>query len=150
MKQGKNLESTSVQFSRSVVFDSLQPHESHHTRPPCPSPSPGVHSNSHPSSRWCYILIYKIFLSFTPIEHVRIKEQGLYHLTPNKRWENFILEKLINWGKSLISDCILPGSYYSEDVKDRLWPWAPSNQLVTASFKGEWTAQGHQPFAERS
>ena len=42
----------SVQFSRSVVSDSLRPHESQHTRPPCPSPSPGVHSNSHPSS-WC-------------------------------------------------------------------------------------------------
>ena len=36
----------SVQFSCSVVSDSLQPHESQHARPPCPSPSPGVHSNS--------------------------------------------------------------------------------------------------------
>ena len=44
---------TLVQFSRSVVSDSLQPHESQHSRPPCPSPSPGVHSNSRPSSRWC-------------------------------------------------------------------------------------------------
>jgi len=35
---------SSVQFSRSVVSDSLQPHESQHTRPPCPSPTPGVHS----------------------------------------------------------------------------------------------------------
>ena len=42
---------SSVQFSRSVVSDSLRPHESQHTRPPCPSPSPGVHSNSRPSSR---------------------------------------------------------------------------------------------------
>ena len=40
----------SVQFSCSVVSDSLQPHESQHARPPCPSPSPGVHSNSCPSS----------------------------------------------------------------------------------------------------
>ena len=40
----------SVQFSRSVVSDSLRPHESQHTRPPCPSPTPGVHSNSCPSS----------------------------------------------------------------------------------------------------
>ena len=45
---------SSVQFSCSVVSDSLQPHESQHTRPPCPSPIPGVHSNSHPSSRWCH------------------------------------------------------------------------------------------------
>ena len=41
---------SSVQFSRSVMSDSLWPHESQHTRPPCPSPTPGVHSDSHPSS----------------------------------------------------------------------------------------------------
>ena len=39
----------SVQFSRSVVSDSLRPHESQHARPPCPSPTPGVHSNSRAS-----------------------------------------------------------------------------------------------------
>ena len=44
----------SVQFSHSVVSDSLRPHELQHARPPCPSPSPGVHSNSHPSSQWCH------------------------------------------------------------------------------------------------
>ena len=42
---------SSVQFSRSVVSDSLRPHESQHARPPCPSPTPGVHLNSHPSSQ---------------------------------------------------------------------------------------------------
>ena len=41
----------SVQFSRSVLSDSLQPHESQHARPPCPSPTPGVHPDSRPSSR---------------------------------------------------------------------------------------------------
>ena len=40
----------SVQFSRSVVSNSLRPHESQHARPPCPSPTPGVHSNSYPLS----------------------------------------------------------------------------------------------------
>ena len=45
---------SSVQLSRSVVSDSLQPHESQHARPPCPSPTPGVHSNSCPSSQWCH------------------------------------------------------------------------------------------------
>ena len=44
----------SVQFSGSVVSNSLRPHESQHTRPPCPSPSPRVHSDSHPSSPWCH------------------------------------------------------------------------------------------------
>ena len=44
----------SVQFSRSVMSDSLWPHESQHARPPCPSPTPGVHPNSCPSSQWCH------------------------------------------------------------------------------------------------
>ena len=48
-----NLDS-SVQFSHSVVSDSLQPHESQHARPPCPSPTPRVHSDSRPSSWWCH------------------------------------------------------------------------------------------------
>ena len=45
---------SSVHFSRSVVFDSLQPHGLQHTRPPCPSPIPRVYSNSCPLSQWCY------------------------------------------------------------------------------------------------
>ena len=44
----------SVQFSQSVVSDSLWPHESQHARPPGPSPTPGVHSDSCPSSQWCH------------------------------------------------------------------------------------------------
>ena len=45
---------SSVQFSRSVMSDSLRPHELQHARPPCPSPTPRVHSNSCPLSRWCH------------------------------------------------------------------------------------------------
>ena len=45
---------SSVQFSRSVVSDSLQPHGPQHARPPFPSPTPGVHLNSRPSSWWCH------------------------------------------------------------------------------------------------
>ena len=48
---------SSVQFSCSVVSDSLRPHESQHARPPCPSPTSGVHSDSHPLSQWCHPLI---------------------------------------------------------------------------------------------
>ena len=44
----------SVQFSRSVVSDSLQPRGLRHARPPCPSPTPRVYSNSCPLSRWCH------------------------------------------------------------------------------------------------
>ena len=42
---------SSVQFSRSVVSDSFRPHESQHARPPCPSPTPGLHSDSRPLSQ---------------------------------------------------------------------------------------------------
>ena len=45
---------SSVQFSSSVVSDSLWPHESQHAQPPCPSPTPRVHSDSRPSSQWCH------------------------------------------------------------------------------------------------
>ena len=45
---------SSVQFSHSVMSDSLRPHEWQHARPPCPLPTPGVHSDSRPSSRWCH------------------------------------------------------------------------------------------------
>ena len=44
----------SVEFSRSVISDSLQPHALQHTRLPCPLPTPGVYSNSCPSRQWCH------------------------------------------------------------------------------------------------
>ena len=56
---------SSVQFSRSVVCDSLRPHESQHARPPCPSPTPGVHSNSRPSSPWCHPAISSSVVPFS-------------------------------------------------------------------------------------
>ena len=55
----------SVQFSRSVVSDSLQPHESQHARPPCPSPIPGVHPNPCQSSRWCHPTISSSVIPFS-------------------------------------------------------------------------------------
>ena len=56
---------SSVQFSHSVVSDSLRPHELQHTRPPYPSPTPGVHSNSCPSSRWCHPAISSSVIPFS-------------------------------------------------------------------------------------
>ena len=55
----------SVQFSHSVVSDSLRPHESQCARPPCPSPTPGVYSNSCPSSRWCHPAISSSVVPFS-------------------------------------------------------------------------------------
>ena len=60
-----NLAWYSVQFSRSVVSDSLRPYESQHTRPPCPSPTPRVYSNSCPSSRWCHPAISSSVVPFS-------------------------------------------------------------------------------------
>ena len=56
---------SSVQFSRSIKSDSLGPHESQHARPPCPSPTPRVHSNSHPSSQWCLPAISSSIVPFS-------------------------------------------------------------------------------------
>ena len=55
----------SVQFSCSVMSDSLQPHELQHARPPCPSPTPGVHPNPCPLSRWCHPTIASSVVPFS-------------------------------------------------------------------------------------
>ena len=55
----------SDQISRSVVSDSLQPHESQHVRPPCPSPAPGVHWDSRPLSQWCHPAISSSVVPFS-------------------------------------------------------------------------------------
>ena len=56
---------SSVQFSCSVMSDSLQPHGLQHARPPCPSPAPGVYSNSYPLSRWCHPTISSSLIPFS-------------------------------------------------------------------------------------
>ena len=56
----------SVQFSRSGVSDSLRPHELQHARPPCPSPTPGVHPDSRPLSQWCHPAISSSVVPFSP------------------------------------------------------------------------------------
>ena len=60
-----NLFETKLQFSHSVVSDSLRPHESQHARPPCPSPTPGVHSDSCPLSWWCHPTISSSVVPFS-------------------------------------------------------------------------------------
>ena len=77
---------SSAQFSLSVVSDSLRPHESQHTRPPCPSPSPGVHSNSSPSSQWCHPAISSSVVPFSSCP------QSL------PASESFPLSQLFTWG----------------------------------------------------
>ena len=59
------LQLSSVQFSRSVLSDSLRPHELQHTRPPCPSPTPGDYSNSCSLSWWCHPTISSSVVPFS-------------------------------------------------------------------------------------
>ena len=54
-----------VQFSHSVMSDSLRPHEPQHTRPPCPSPTPRVHPNPCPLTQWCHPTILSSDVSFS-------------------------------------------------------------------------------------
>ena len=56
---------SSVQFSCSIMSNSLRPYESQHARPPCPSPTPGVHSDSRPSSQWCHPVISSSVIPFS-------------------------------------------------------------------------------------
>ena len=76
----------SVQFSHSVVSDSLWPHELQHARAPCPSPSPGVHSDSHPSSQWCHPTISSSVIPFSSCPQ---------SLPPS---ESFPMSQLFAWG----------------------------------------------------
>ena len=56
---------SSVQFNHSFTSNSLRPHELQHTRPPCPSPTPGVHPNPCPSSQWCHPAISSSVVPFS-------------------------------------------------------------------------------------
>ena len=58
----------SVQFSRSVVSDTLQSHGLQHVRLPCPSPTPGLCSNSHPLSQWCHLNISPSVVPFSGLQ----------------------------------------------------------------------------------
>ena len=59
------LQIRSDQISRSFVSNSLRPQESQHARPPCPSPTPGVHPDSRPSSQWCHPAISSSVVPFS-------------------------------------------------------------------------------------
>ena len=98
----------SVQFSRWVVSDSLRPHESQHTRPPCPSPSPGVHSNSHPSHWWCHPAISSSVLPFSSCPK-SLPESG-----------SFPMSQLFTWGGQSIGV-----SYLTSVLPMNTQDWSP-------------------------
>ena len=127
----------SVRFSRSVVSDSLRPHESQHTRPPCPSPSPRVHSNSHPLSRWFHPAISSSVVPFSSCP------QSL------PASESFPMSQLFAWGGQSTGVSAL-ASLLPKNTQD----WSPSEWTgwISLQSKGlsrvfsNTTVQKHQFF----
>ena len=85
-----SLQFSSVQLSRSVMSDSLRPHESQHARAPCPSPTPRVHSDSHPLCQWCYLAISSSVVPFSSC---------LQSLPAS---ESFPMSQLLTWGGKVL------------------------------------------------
>ena len=132
-----HLRHSSVQFSRSVVSDSLWPHELQHTRPPCPSPTPGVHPNSCPSSRWCQSAISSSVVPFSSCP------QSL------PASESFPVSQLLAWGGQSIG-VSASASVLSMNTQD----WSPLGWTGWTSLQSKGlsrvfsntTVQKHQSF----
>ena len=82
---------SSVQFSRSVVSDSLWPHGLQHARPPCPSPTPRACSNSCPLSQWCHPTISSSVVPFSPTFNLS-QHQGLFKWVSSLNQVAIVLE----------------------------------------------------------
>ena len=99
------------QFSHSVVSDSLRPHESQHARTPCPSPTPGVHPNSCPSSRWCHPPISSSVVPFSSC---------LQSLLAS---ESFPMSQLFAWGGLSIGVSALASVLPKNTQDSSPWEW---------------------------
>ena len=80
---------SSVQFSHSVVSDSLWPHESQHARPPCPSPTPRVHWDSRPSSQWCHPDMSSSVVPFSSCPQSLPASESFPMRTLHMRWPKY-------------------------------------------------------------
>ena len=109
----------SLQFSHSVVSDSLRPRELQHARPPCPSPTPGVYSNSCPLSRWCHPTIPSSVVPFSSCNSL-IQDQtqvscvagGFFTVWATREAHTWTKENVISiWGKFRMS-------YYISFIND--------------------------------
>ena len=126
------------QFSHSVVSDSLRPHESQHARPPCPSPTPRVHSNSCPSSQWCHPAISPSVVPFFSCP------QSL----PASR--SFPMSQLFAWGGQSIgvsgSTSVLPMNI--QDWSPLRWTgWISLQSKGLSRVFSNTTVQKHQFFS---
>ena len=131
-------EFSSVQFSRSVMSDSLRPHESQHTRPPYPSPTPGVHSDSRPSSWWCHPAISSSVVPFFSCPQ-SLPASGA-----------FPMSQLFTWGGQSIgvsaSASVLPTN--TQDWSPLGWTgWTSLQSKGLSRVFSNTTAQMHQFFA---
>ena len=125
----------SVQFSHSVMSDSFQPHELQHARPSCPSPTPGVHSKSHPSSQWCHPAISSSVIPFSSCP------QSL------PASESFPMSQLFAWGGQSIgvsaSTSVLPKN--TEDWSPLEWTgWISLRSKGLSRVFSNTTVQKHQ------
>ena len=128
------------QFSRLVVSDSLRPHESQHARPPCPSPTPGVHSDSRPSSQWCHPAISSSVVPFSSCP------QSL------PASESFPMSQLFTWGGQSTGVSAL-ASFLSKKSQG----WSPSEWTGWTSLQSKGlsrvfsntTVQKHQLFGSQ-
>ena len=120
-----HLQFSSVQFSHSVVSDSLQPHESQHARPPSPSPTHGVHSDSRPSSQWCHPAISSSVIPFSSCP------QSL------PASESFPMSQLFAWGGLLQCMKVKSESEVAQScpVSDSSWPHGLPGFSVHGSFQ---------------
>ena len=109
-----------VEFSHSVVSDSLWPHELQHARPPCPSPTPGVHSDSRPSSPWCHPAISSSVVSFSSCP------QSL------PASESFPMSQLFAWGGHSTGVSAL-ASFLPKNTQD----WSPLEWTGWISLQSE-------------
>ena len=129
------------QFSHSVVSDSLRPHESQHARPPRPSPTPGVHSNSCPSSQWCHPAISSSVVPFSSCP------QSL------SASESFPMSQLFTWGVQSIGASAL-ASVLPKNTQD--WSplgWTDWISLQSKGLSGVFsntTVQKHQFFSTQA
>ena len=111
---------SSVQFSCSVVSNSLWPHKLQHARPPCLSPTPRVHSNSHPLSRWCHPAISSSVVPFSSCP------QSL------PASESFPMSQLFAWGGQSTGVSAL-ASFLSKNIQG----WSPSEWTVWISLQSK-------------
>ena len=115
--------SSSVQFSRTVVSDSLRPHESQHARPSCPLPTPRVHSDSRPSSQWCRSAISSSVVPFSSCP------QSLPASESFPMSQFFITSHKKEWNLCVFVDMYSPRWYYTKwnksDREKQITVWFP-------------------------